>query len=127
MLPSKDTKPLLLKLVVEAIPGPARPLAPGTISEEFYETIVDIPNGWYVTGVTVMVPDYSTPQSRWLKILHFPFTLDGDFYVRTAPHEDETTCRRFHLDETSPRRFISRGLAFSRKCYSRGLAMVRHE
>ncbi len=121
MLPSKDTKPLLLKLVVEAAPGDPK------LWQEYHETIVDIPDGWYVTGITAMVPDYSTPQSRWLKILHFPFTLDGDFYVRTAPHEDETTCRRFHLDETSPRRFISRGLAFSRKCYSRGLAMVRHE
>src|SRR6266568_9330764 len=127
MLPSKDTQPLLLKLVVEAIPGPARPLAPGTVSEDFYETIVDIPNGWYVTGVTVMVPDYSTPQSRWLKILHFPFRIGDDFYVRLAAHEDEAACGRFHLDETSPQRLISRGLAFGRKCYRRGLAMVRHQ
>src|SRR6266568_8332410 len=121
MLPSKDTKPLLLKLVVEAAPGDPK------LWQEYHETIVDIPNGWYVTGVTVMVPDYSTPQSRWLKILHFPFRIGDDFYVRLAAHEDEAACGRFHLDETSPQRLISRGLAFGRKCYRRGLAMVRHQ
>jgi len=123
MLPSKDTKPLLLKLVVEACPGAGT----NVMSEECYETIVDIPNGWYVTGVTVMVPDYSTPQSRWLKILHFPFRISDDFYIRMAAHEDEAACGRFHLDETSPQRLISRGLAFGRKCYRRGQTMVRHQ
>ncbi len=120
MLPSKDTKPLMLKLIIEARPGPGLP-------EDYHETIVDIPDGWYVTGIAAMVPDYSTPEFRWLKVLHFPFTLDSDFYVRWAVHEDEAACGRLHLDETAPQRLVSRGLAFSRECYRRGLAMVRHE
>jgi len=122
MLPAgKDTRPLMLKLVVEATPGPLM------AAEEYYETIVDIPDGWYVTGIAAMVPDYSVPQSRWLKVLHFPFTLDGEFYVRWPPGEIETTRKRFHLEQTPSGRLISRGVSAVRRGCRRWLAMVRHQ
>jgi len=108
-LPTSDahSRNLLVKMVLE-------------VDGEIYgETIFDLPlqSESYVTGMSIEVPDYSGPQYAWTKLIHFPFRLTDDgFYVRRSPYENSAECERFHLDETSPIRFISRIISAIGRC-----------